>query len=112
MNLTMRFSVSALVLGLAASVSAEQTINRRPDSAWNYIVKGSDVQKQHSKANGFAESSSQEAHPSYLTNYNMRAKVVDPASLGVDTVKQYSGYLDDTQGGKHLFFCKFWIFHI
>jgi cathepsin A (carboxypeptidase C) len=41
-----------------------------------------------------------------LENYNLRAKKVDPSKLGVDTVKQYSGYLDDEKNDKHLFYCK------
>jgi cathepsin A (carboxypeptidase C) len=41
-----------------------------------------------------------------LEAYNLRTKKVDPSKLGVDTVKQYSGYLDDEQNDKHLFYCK------
>jgi len=41
-----------------------------------------------------------------LEAYNLRTKNVDPSKLGVDTVKQYSGYLDDEQNDKHLFYCK------
>jgi len=41
-----------------------------------------------------------------LENYSLRAKKVDPSKLGVDTVKQYSGYLDDEKNDKHLFYCK------
>ncbi len=40
-----------------------------------------------------------------LEDYNLRAKKVDPSKLGVDTVKQYSGYLDDEKNDKHLFYC-------
>jgi cathepsin A (carboxypeptidase C) len=42
-----------------------------------------------------------------LEQYNLRTKKVDPSKLGVDTVKQYSGYLDDEKNDKHLFYCKF-----
>lgn len=97
----MRFSVTALLLGLVATGTARQQLPRRPDSEWDFIIKGSDVQKRSSEADG----SSKEAHPSYISNYQMRARIVDPSSLKVDTVKQYSGYLDDTANGKHLFFC-------
>ena len=41
-----------------------------------------------------------------LETYNLRAKKVDPSKLGVDTVKQFSGYLDDEENDKHLFYCK------
>lgn len=42
-----------------------------------------------------------------LSNYNLRTKKVDPEALGVDTVKQYSGYLDDEEEDKHLFYCRY-----
>ena len=76
---------------------------RKPDSHWDYIVRGADVQGlwvesegvKHRKVGG------------RLENYNLRAKGVDPSGLGIDTVKQYSGYLDDEENDKHLFYCKF-----
>jgi cathepsin A (carboxypeptidase C) len=40
-----------------------------------------------------------------LDTYDLRVKKVDPSKLGVDTVKQYSGYLDDDANDKHLFYC-------
>lgn len=40
-------------------------------------------------------------HPDHALNIN------DPSSLGIDTVKQYAGYLDVNQGQDHLFF---WFF--
>jgi len=42
-----------------------------------------------------------------LASYQLRTKKVDPASLKVDKVKQYSGYLDDDETDKHLFY---WFF--
>ncbi|KAG9971925.1 carboxypeptidase Y-like protein A, partial [Aureobasidium melanogenum] len=42
-----------------------------------------------------------------LENYSLRTKKVDPSHLGVDKVKQYSGYLDDDEDDKHLFY---WFF--
>ena len=42
-----------------------------------------------------------------LEAFDLRTKKVDPASLGVDPgVKQYSGYLDDNENDKHLFYCE------
>lgn len=76
---------------------------RRPDNSWDHIVKGADVQDiwvqgedggKHRKVGG------------RLEDYNLRAKSVDPSKLGIDTVKQYSGYLDDEANDKHLFYCK------
>ncbi|OJD15711.1 hypothetical protein AJ78_04046 [Emergomyces pasteurianus Ep9510] len=77
--------------------------NRRPDSEWNHIVRGADIQSvwvegddgKHRKVDG------------KLDSYDLRVKVVDPSILGVDNVKQYSGYLDDNTNDKHLFY---WFF--
>lgn len=79
-------------------------VNRRPDHEWDHIVKGEDVQSI------WVEGADGEKHRQVggrLENYNLRAKKVDPGSLGVDTVKQYSGYLDDEEEDKHLFYCMF-----
>lgn len=76
---------------------------RRPDSHWDHVVKGADVQGLWAETNG-------EKHRQIsgrLDNYNLRAKSVDPSKLGVDKVKQYSGYLDDEEEDKHLFY---WFF--
>lgn len=78
-------------------------VSRRPDSHWDHIVKGADVQSVWVEKNG-------KPHREVggkLDNYNLRAKKVDPSSLGVDKVKQYSGYLDDEDEDKHLFYCEF-----
>lgn len=75
----------------------------RPNSEWDHIVKGADVQDIWvTKDDG-------ESHREVggkLDNYSLRAKKVDPSKLGVDKVKQYSGYLDDDEQDKHLFYCK------
>ncbi|CEJ92551.1 hypothetical protein VHEMI08197 [[Torrubiella] hemipterigena] len=106
LSIIMRFSLTTLTLGLVASVSAKQTIERRPDHEFDYILKGKDVHQR--VARDFAAGHSNDTHPEYLTQYQMRAKSVqDPSSVGVDTVKQYSGYLDNEADGKHLFF---WFF--
>jgi len=76
---------------------------RRPDSEWDHVVKGADVEsiwvetegQKHRKVGG------------KLENYNLRARSVDPSKLGVDDVKQFSGYLDDEEQDKHLFY---WFF--
>lgn len=75
---------------------------RKPDSAWDYHVKGADIQSvwvENTKGEKEREIDGK------LENYNMRAKKVDPKKLNVDTVKQYSGYLDDEENDKHLFYC-------
>ncbi|KAK4123325.1 hypothetical protein N657DRAFT_646086 [Parathielavia appendiculata] len=75
---------------------------RRHD--WDHIVKGADVQKL------WVQDADGESHRQVggrLENFNLRVKSVDPSKLGVDSVKQYSGYLDDEANDKHLFY---WFF--
>lgn len=72
---------------------------RRSDDVWDHIVSGADVASKFSQSITSTGSSS-------LANYHLRAKAVDPSLLGVDTVKQYSGYLDNDAEDKHLFYCK------
>lgn len=77
--------------------------HRRRDD-WDHVVKGADVQKL------WVQDASGESHRKVggrLESFNLRVKAVDPSKLGVDTVKQYSGYLDDEANDKHLFYCKF-----
>ena len=85
----------------------KRPVNRRPDSEWDHVMKGADVQalwvtkedgEKHRQVGG------------KLENYNLRVKKNDPSSLGIDTVKQYSGYLDDDEKDKHLFYCKLFPF--
>lgn len=73
---------------------------RRTD--WDHTVKGADVQKL------WVQDADGESHRKVggrLEDFNLRVKAVDPSKLGVDTVKQYSGYLDDEANDKHLFYC-------
>ena len=76
---------------------------RRPDSHWDHIIRGADIQSVWvENENGEQE----RAIEGKLENYSLRSKSVHPGKLGVDTVKQYSGYLDDDENDKHLFYCK------
>jgi cathepsin A (carboxypeptidase C) len=78
--------------------------NRKPDSEWDHVLKGADVQSVWVENN---EGLKERELDGQLGNYNLRAKKVDPSKLGVDpTVKQYSGYLDDEDEDKHLFYCE------
>lgn len=77
---------------------------RKPDSEWDIVTKGADVQALWTKAT--ADEESRRVIGGDLESYNLRTKAVDPSKLGVDTVKQYSGYLDDEANDKHLFYCK------
>jgi cathepsin A (carboxypeptidase C) len=87
----------------ASFFSPPKPHTRNPDSTWDYIVKGADIQSvwiENSKGEKEREIDGK------LETYNLRAKKVDPSKLGVDTVKQYSGYLDDEENDKHLFYCE------
>lgn len=87
----------------ASFFSSPKPHTRKPDHEWDYVVKGADVQSVWvTNENGEKE----REIDGKLSNYNLRAKKVDPSVLGVDKVKQYSGYLDDEEEDKHLFYCK------
>ncbi|TQW01031.1 carboxypeptidase Y precursor [Cordyceps javanica] len=86
---------ATFLLGLASTALAKPTYQRRPDDSWDYIVKGADIERREEPANDT------------IAHYSLRGKSVDPSSLGVDTVKQYAGYLDDNNQNKHLFY---WFF--
>ena len=73
---------------------------RRADSEWDHIMKGEDIQKVWVEN---AKGEKERDIDGKLSNYNLRTKSVDPKALGVDTVKQYSGYLDDEEEDKHNF---------
>ncbi|KAF1811744.1 putative carboxypeptidase CpyA/Prc1 [Eremomyces bilateralis CBS 781.70] len=77
---------------------------RRPNSEWDHILKGEDIQKVWvENANGEKE----REIDGHLEPYSMRTKAVDPSTLNIDSVKQYSGYLDNDEDDKHLFY---WFF--
>ena len=76
---------------------------RRPDSYWDAVVRGKDLQDVQIAR----ESGARRKPDGELSAYTMRSKKVDPGELDVDpNAKQYSGYLDDEEEDKHLFYCK------
>ncbi len=88
----------------ATFFSTPKKHDRKPDSAWDHVVKGADIQSI------WVENSKGEKErylDGKLDTYNMRTKRIDPSKLGIDKVKQYSGYLDDEENDKHLFYCMF-----
>ena len=87
----------------ASFFSSPKPHTRKPDSTWDYIVKGADIQSVWVEN---AKGEKEREIDGKLETYNLRAKKVDPSKLGVDTVKQYSGYLDDDENDKHLFYCE------
>jgi cathepsin A (carboxypeptidase C) len=87
----------------AAFFSSPKPHTRKHDSEWDHVVKGADVQSVWvENENGEKE----REIDGKLENYSLRVKHVDPSSLNVDKVKQYSGYLDDDEEDKHLFYCE------
>lgn len=91
-------------MGKASFLSAPKPHTRRHDSEWDHIVRGADIESVWTEnASGDLERDID----GKLAAYDMRIKKVDPSILGVDKVKQYSGYLDDNEDDKHLFY---WFF--
>ena len=89
----------------ASFVSSPKKHTRRPNRHWDHITKGADIQSVWVQNEDGEKERDIEGK---LEPYNLRTKKVDPSSLGVDPgVKQYSGYLDDEENDKHLFYCKF-----
>ena len=90
---------------MARTRSPPKRPNRRPDAEWDHIVRGSELQSVWVEN---AETGVREREvDGKLENHTLRVKKVDPSALGVDPgVKQYSGYLDDDEEDKHLFYCK------
>lgn len=84
--------------------SAPKPHTRKADHEWDHIISGADVQSVWVEN---AQGEKERELDGQLENYRLRAKKVDPSSLGVDKVKQYSGYLDDEENDKHLFY---WFF--
>lgn len=92
-------------MAAASFFSLPKKHNRRPDSEWDHIVRGEDVEKVW--VEGASGEKEREIHGK-LDTYDLRVKSVDPSALDVDPgVKQYSGYLDDSENDKHLFY---WFF--
>jgi cathepsin A (carboxypeptidase C) len=88
----------------ASFLSMPKAHARKPDRAWDHIVRGSDVQSIWLE-NEHGESERELSGK--LDTYDLRVKKVDPSSLEVDPgITQYSGYLDDNDNDKHLFYCK------
>lgn len=88
----------------APMLSLPKKHTRRPDSHWDHVVRGKEVQDIWVSG---ADGQKEREIGGKLESYDLRVKKVDPSALGVDpNVKQYSGYLDDNENDKHLFYCK------
>jgi cathepsin A (carboxypeptidase C) len=84
--------------------SSPKPHQKRPNHEWDFITKGDDMQKVWVEN---AQGDKERAIDGHLSPYSLRTKKVDPKALKVDKVKQYSGYLDDDETDKHLFY---WFF--
>ncbi|KAI9889321.1 MAG: hypothetical protein M1814_005564 [Vezdaea aestivalis] len=81
-----------------------RAFTRRPDSEWDHITKGSDLQSVWVTN---AQGDKERKVGGRIESYDLRSRSVDTSKLGVDTVKQFSGYLDEKKTDKHLFY---WFF--
>lgn len=88
----------------AAYLSTPKPHVRKENSEWDYITVGKQIQSQW-KTNKFGEKEREIGGD--LEEFMLRTKKVDPGVLGIDKVKQYSGYLDNEEDDKHLFY---WFF--
>ncbi|CCU80427.1 carboxypeptidase Y [Blumeria hordei DH14] len=79
---------------------------RKPDNVWDYVIRGADIEDSCSEY-AQEQAEGEDDIDGDLSSYSLRTKSVDPLKLGIDTVKQYSGYLDDDENDKHLFY---WFF--
>lgn len=68
----------------ASFISSPKPHTRKPDSAWDYVVKGADIQSVWVEN---SDGKKEREIDGKLETYNLRAKKVSP-NLGVDTVKQ------------------------
>ncbi|KAI2642864.1 Alpha/Beta hydrolase protein [Xylaria nigripes] len=84
-------------------ISHPKPHTRKPDSEWDHIMRGADLQSMWVETDGVKH----RKVDGPLEAYDLRTKTVDPASLGIDYVKQYAGYLDNNEDDKHLFY---WFF--
>ncbi|KAK5163498.1 uncharacterized protein LTR77_010680 [Saxophila tyrrhenica] len=88
----------------ASFFSMPKKHTKRPASHWDFHTVGKDVQSVWVMNE---DGEQQREIDGNLESFNLRTKKVDPGSLGVDKVKQYSGYLDNEEDDKHLFY---WFF--
>jgi len=88
----------------ASFFSTPKAHKQKHDKEWDFITSGKAIQDVWvTNSNGEKE----REIDGKLEPFRLRTKKVDPESLGVDKVKQYSGYLDDDEEDKHLFY---WFF--
>ena len=88
----------------ASFFSLPKPHTRKSAGTWDFETSGAEIQSVWvTNENGEQE----RELDGNLEAFNLRTKKVDPKKLGVDKVKQYSGYLDNEEDDKHLFY---WFF--
>merc|ERR1712029_152470 len=85
-------------------ISTPKKHTRKHDTEWDFITSGKATQDIWVTNKDGEKERELDGN---LEAFNLRTKKVDPKSLGVDKVKQYSGYLDNEEDDKHLFY---WFF--
>jgi cathepsin A (carboxypeptidase C) len=88
----------------ASFFSSPKPHTRKHEKEWDFVTKGKHIESMYTIN---AQGDKQREIDGDLEAFNLRTKKVDPAKLGVDKVKQYSGYLDNEEDDKHLFY---WFF--
>lgn len=88
----------------ASFFSSPKKHTRKPHGEWDFVIQGKDIQELYTTNSKGQKEREIDGH---LEAFNLRTKKVDPKKLGVDTVTQYSGYLDNEEDDKHLFY---WFF--
>ena len=88
----------------ASFFSLPKPHTRKADGYWDFHTSGEEIQSVWvTNENGEQE----REIDGNLEAFKLRTKKVDPKKLGVDDVKQYSGYIDNEEDDKHLFY---WFF--
>jgi cathepsin A (carboxypeptidase C) len=88
----------------ASFFSLPKPHTRKADGYWDFHTSGEEIQSVWvTNENGEQE----REIDGNLEAFKLRTKKVDPRKLGVDDVKQYSGYIDNEEDDKHLFY---WFF--
>jgi len=88
----------------AAFFSTPKKHTRKPHNEWDFVTQGQDIHELYTTN---SKGQKEREIDGNLEAFNLRTKKVDPFKLGVDNVTQYSGYLDNEEDDKHLFY---WFF--
>ncbi|KAK6529099.1 hypothetical protein TWF694_004316 [Orbilia ellipsospora] len=88
-------NVAGIKSTAGGTANAQSVLSKRSEFWWDFHIKGHQHGPHAKRSDG------------YLDNYALRGRTVNPGKLGVDKVKQHSGYLDNNATDTHLFY---WFF--